>query len=70
MDIDVFVETVKLGSVRVFNCREVTRQLKKDSKTEFVFKIPVLNDCIIVKQPNFYEKSKNDPGKQIGRAHV
>jgi len=63
MDIDVFVETVKLGSVRVFNCREVTRQLKKDSKTEFVFKIPVLNDCIIVKQPNFYEKSKNDPGK-------
>ena len=60
MDIDVFVETVKLGSVRVFNCREVTRQLKKDSKTEFVFKIPILNDCIIVKQPNFYEKSKND----------
>lgn len=59
MEIDVFVETVRLGAVRVFNCREVTKQLKKNQKTEFVFKIPILNDCIIVKQPNFFEKPKN-----------
>lgn len=59
MEIDVFVETIKLGSVRVFNCREVTRHLKKNQKTEFAFKIPILNDCIIVKQPNFYKKYKH-----------
>ncbi|MBU3655422.1 MAG: hypothetical protein FGM23_03560 [Alphaproteobacteria bacterium] len=60
MEIDVFVETVRLGAVRVFNCREVTKQLKQKRKTEFAFKIPVLNECIIVKQPNFYEKTKEN----------
>jgi len=67
MEIDVFVETVKLGSVRVFNCREVTRQRKQEKKTEFVFKIPVLNECIIVKQPNFYEKHKKRLGDSNDR---